>query len=69
MVIRVLRLLEYVFDDAETAQRNMDLWTVHFKAPHMTMRSAQITDFNWIEVEVKDGGESDAPDLQGRQDG
>lgn len=67
MAIRVLRLLEYVFEDAETAQRNMDLWTVHFKAPRMTMRSAQITDFNWIEVEVKDGSEGHHPDVQGRE--
>ena len=74
MPIRVLRVLEYVFQDADTAQRNMDNWVEGLSLPNMTMRSARITDLNWTSLpadgkEVKYGSESNAPDVQRRQDG
>jgi hypothetical protein len=73
-VIRVLRLLEYTFADAEAAQLNMDRWTHNLNLPRMTMRSAQITDLAWVlapegDKEVKHGSQSDSAQLQGREGG
>jgi hypothetical protein len=40
MPIRVLRLIEYVFDDEETYVRQMANMTASIKVAHMTMRSS-----------------------------
>lgn len=40
MAIRILRLIEYVYQDEATMAKDMPRWTMGRVNPHMTMRSA-----------------------------
>ena len=43
MAIRVLRLIEYIFNDEKTMSDNMARFTINYKTPTMEMRSAILT--------------------------
>lgn len=40
--IRVLRVLEYIYDDVEKMAEDMARWTSTISVPRMTMRSASM---------------------------
>lgn len=42
-MIRVLRVIEYEYPDAETQLADMDRWTANYKTKNMTMRSAVVS--------------------------
>lgn len=49
--IRVLRVLEYVYETPEAAEDDMARWTPQVRSNHMTMRSAALplTVIEWDE--------------------
>jgi hypothetical protein len=54
--IRVLRLLEYIYDTAERAQKDQERWQVPANgsrlAGDMIVRSAIITDMHYVEETI-----------------
>jgi hypothetical protein len=49
MAVRVLRLLEYVYETADVAEVDMACWRASFRSGVMQMKSAVIQDLNWTE--------------------
>lgn len=42
MAIRVLRIIEYIYENAEIASRDIDNWTPNIRNKVMVMRSATL---------------------------
>jgi hypothetical protein len=59
--VRVLRIIEYVFENEEAAQQNIDRFTMNLSTVTMTMRSAILTELNWQSpnIELQSWGEED----------
>jgi hypothetical protein len=55
-MVRVLRLIEYVYEDAETAEKDMANWnapaigSVPRVGPNKRIRSTILTDLDWGEA-------------------
>lgn len=55
MALRVLRILEYQYEDEETAERDMAQWTPTIQTSSMKMRSTTLP-FEAIEWEKEQDG-------------
>jgi hypothetical protein len=49
MTVRVLRLIEYIYVDAEAAEHDMQRWTAAVFTDKMEMKSATIQHLNWTD--------------------
>lgn len=57
MAIRILRLMEYVYPDAETAEEDMSRWMIpatgiRRMSPNKLIRSTILTDLNFEDEDV-----------------